>query len=193
LPPAVNFCRQCGAAVSPTNENFSESPTVHLSQADENAATRRLHPRITSPAPALRGSVAAGLEPTQSGDSIRHKRRLPIALLLLAVVLVAAITIVSLALFRPAGHVASTDENANSLIYPNSRTTLDTASDSGRAIQLQTGDSSDQVVAWYTTNLKPTKTMQLTPTTTVLKNQSATVTIVGEDGKTTILIKQAFP
>ncbi|HZE73495.1 MAG TPA: hypothetical protein VE135_28620 [Pyrinomonadaceae bacterium] len=168
---------------------------MHLSQADENASTRRLHPRITSPAPELRGSVAAALDPTPPGASISRQRRrsLPFALLLLAVVLIAAMTIVSLALFRPAGHVATTGDNSKSLIYPNSQTTLDTASDSGRAIQLQTGDSGDQVVAWYTTNLKPTKTLQLTPTTTVLKNQSATVTIVAEDGKTTILIKQAFP
>ena len=69
---------------------------------------------------------------------------------------------------------------------------MDMTSDEGRAIQLQTGDSLDRVLAWYEGILKPTKTMRLTYTSFVLKNQNVTATIATEDNKTNILIKQSL-
>jgi len=69
---------------------------------------------------------------------------------------------------------------------------VDMTSDEGRAIQLQTGDSLDRVLAWYEGILKPTKTMRLTYTSFVLKNQNVTATIATEDNKTNILIKQSL-
>ena len=112
--------------------------------------------------------------------------------ILLVLVLVVACLIVWFAVGRPR-QAANAGSSAQSLVYPNSRTILNSTSDTGRAIQLQTDDSRDQVLQWYTANLKPTKTLQLTPTTVVLKNQTATVTIVTDDKTTNILIKQALP
>jgi hypothetical protein len=81
--------------------------------------------------------------------------------------------------------------NTDALFYPGSVTNMDQTTEDGRVIQLQTGDPLDQVVAWYTANLKPTKTMRVTGTTVVLKNQNITATVATEDNKTNILIKQA--
>lgn len=68
---------------------------------------------------------------------------------------------------------------------------VDITSDDGRAIQLQTGDSLDRVLAWYEGTLKPTKTMRLTSTSVVLRSENVTATIATEDNKTNILIKQS--
>ena len=76
------------------------------------------------------------------------------------------------------------------LIYPGSKTIVDVSSGDGRAIQLQTTDSLERVIAWYETNLKPTKTMRLTSNNIVLKNAKVTATLATEAGKTNILIKQ---
>jgi hypothetical protein len=86
-------------------------------------------------------------------------------------------------------HSTATDNAA--LIYPGSQTVVDMTSEAGRAIQLQTGDSLDKVLAWYDASLKPTKTMRLTSTSFVLKNQNVTATIATENNKTNILIKQS--
>jgi len=69
---------------------------------------------------------------------------------------------------------------------------VDMTSEEGRAIQLQTADSLDRVLAWYDESLKPTKRMRLTSTSFVLRNQNVTATIVTEDDKTNILIKQSL-
>lgn len=61
-----------------------------------------------------------------------------------------------------------------------------------RTLHFQTLDSLEQVVAWYETNLKPTKTMRLTSTSVILKNQNVTATIATEDNRTNILIKQSL-
>ena len=82
-------------------------------------------------------------------------------------------------------------KDSAALIYPGVQTVVDMTSDEGRAIQLQTGDSPDQVMAWYEASLKPTKTMRLTSTSFVLRNQNVTATIATEDNKTNILIKQS--
>ena len=195
LPPEVKFCRQCGAAVSSSNSDFFESPTALLSPPTDDVSTQRLYSRHTTPGPELPGISPPPAINATSGQpvSIRtRKRKWPLALLLLAGVLIVAIVIVCVALLRPGRQIASSADNA-SFVYPNSQTILDAATDGGRVIQLQTGDSSDQVVAWYTANLKPTKTIRLPVSTTVLKNQNVTVTIVGEEGKTTVLIKTASP
>ena len=57
-------------------------------------------------------------------------------------------------------------------------------------MQLQTGDSLEQVIAWYEKSIKPTKTMRLTSTSVVLKNENVTTTLASEGGKTNILIKR---
>lgn len=118
-------------------------------------------------------------------------RRIPAAAIVAGTVLVIIIGIVSsVAVVRMRSHSRTTDSAA--LIYPGAQTVVDMTSDEGRAIQLQTGDSLDRVLAWYDASLKPTKRMRLTSTSFVLKNQNVTATIATEANKTNILIKQAI-
>jgi hypothetical protein len=88
---------------------------------------------------------------------------------------------------RLSSHSGTTDSAA--LFYPGSKVIVDMTSNGGRALHLQTEDSLERVVAWYDASLKPTKTMRLTSTSVVLKNQNVTATIAAEAGKTNILIK----
>lgn len=105
------------------------------------------------------------------------------------VLLVVIGIVVSVATVKMRSHSTATD-NAG-LIYPGSQTVVDMTTEAGRAIQLQTDDSLDKVLAWYDASLKPTKRMRLTSTSFVLKNQNVTATIATEDNKTNILIKQS--
>ena len=80
---------------------------------------------------------------------------------------------------------------ASQLIYPGAQTVVDmTNTDGSRTIQLQTPDSLDKVESWYQKNLRLTKTMRLTSTSHVMKNDKVTITLASEDNKTNILIKQ---
>jgi hypothetical protein len=78
-------------------------------------------------------------------------------------------------------------------MYPGSEIVVDTKTPDGRAIHLRTGDSLDKVVAWYTTRLKPAKIMKLTDSSVVLRNGNVTITLVGDDNLTNILVKETSP
>ncbi|MBA3570841.1 MAG: zinc ribbon domain-containing protein [Pyrinomonadaceae bacterium] len=193
LLPEANFCRQCGRTVtSGSAVNSSEEPTLTLNERVGNITTQRLDPRPTSPDPGsignpTRNSVATGMR----ANTLPPRRGLPAASIVGGIVLVVILGIVSsVAIVRMRSHSRTTD-NAT-LIYPGAQTVVDMTSDEGRAIQLQTGDSLDRVLAWYEGILKPTKTMRLTSTSFVLRNQNVTATIATEDNKTNILIKQSL-
>jgi len=197
LLPEANFCRQCGVTVTSSGVvNSSEQTTLTLNERVDNVTTQRLDPRPTSPdrvslnqpmGNSMRDSVAAaGMR-----DTLPHRRRIPAAAIVVGIVLVVIIGIVSsVAIVRMKSHSRTTDSAA--LIYPGAQTVVDMTSDEGRAIQLQTGDSLDRVLAWYDASLKPTKRMRLTSTSFVLRNQNITATIATEDNKTNILIKQSL-
>ncbi len=77
------------------------------------------------------------------------------------------------------------------LKYPGAQAVIDmTNTDGSRTIQLQTPDSLAKVESWYHNSLKLTKTMRLTSTSYVMKNDKVTVTLATEDNNTNILIKQ---
>src|SRR5215813_3675236 len=191
LPPEVNFCRQCG---TPVAASFAavESQSARLDLTNENTATRRLHSRTTSPKSGVPNAPERPPVIAPSPTSPPVRRKAPVALIMLVLVLFAACLIAWSAFVRPR-RTASTAGSDQSLVYPNSRIILNSTSYSGRAMQLQTDDPSDRVASWYTTNIKPTKTVQLTPTTVVLKSQTVTVTIASEDKTTTVLIKESLP
>lgn len=94
----------------------------------------------------------------------------------------------SIAYVRINSQSRTTDDSV--LIYPGSKKIVDVGSGDGRAIQLQTEDSLEQVITWYEVNMKPTKTMRLTSNSVVLKNDNVTTTLATEQGKTNILIKR---
>ena len=166
--------------------NSSELPTAVLGQKIDIPSTQRLEPRPTSPD---RGAFIPPLASASTGT--QAGRKLPATIILGAVIVVVIIGIASsVAYVRIRSHSRTMD--AAALMYPGSRTIVDMTSDGGRAIHLETGDPLEKVVKWYDASLKPTKTMRLTSTSIVLKNQNVTATIAAEAGKTNILIKQVL-
>ena len=106
-----------------------------------------------------------------------------------------ALVLLILGLLTVIALIATRSDNdapvASQLIYPGAQTAVDmTDTDGSRTIQLQTPDSLDKVESWYQKNHKLTKSMRLTSTSYVMKNDKVTITLASEDRKTNILIKQ---
>jgi hypothetical protein len=163
LIPGANFCRQCGATVtSALAANLSEGPTLNLNERVDDITTQRLDPRATSPG---RGSLSNPIVNPEPATSVpdrgtSSRRKFPVALLVGSAILIVTIAIIaSVAVVRMRSHNRATKSAA--LIYPGAQTVVDMTTDEGRAIQLQTVDSLDRVLAWYDTNLKPTKKIGL--------------------------------
>jgi hypothetical protein len=152
----------------------------------ENLTTSRLSARTTSPETPLPKVIASfGAEQTANAKT---KRGRPILIGGAFLVLLVCGIIVAVAYIQLTSHSRTADDAA--LFYPGSQTIVDLSSGDGRAIQLQTNDSLDQVIAWYEKSIKPTKTMRLTSTSVILKNENVTTTLATEAGKTNILIKR---
>jgi hypothetical protein len=186
--PGANFCRRCGAVLTDSSAagvNSSELPTAMLDQKS-NLSTSRLNPRATSPETPLRAVVPEIVSGENDSAQARRRRWTLIGSAFLVLLLCGIIG--SVAYLRNSSHSRTT--NDASLIYPGSKTIVDLSSGDGRAIQLQTDDSLEQVIAWYEKSIKPTKTMRLTSTSVVLKNENVTTTLATEGGKTNILIKR---
>lgn len=186
LMPEGRFCRQCGEPATNSSEatDSSELPTEMLDHK-ANLTTSRLKPRTTSPEnprPGLMGEFG-----TEIDAAAQTKRRRFILIGSAILVLLVCGIIASIAYVR--GISSRTTDDAI-LFYPGARTIVDMVSDDGRTIQLQTNDPLDKVIAWYENSIKPTKTMRLTSTNVVLKNQKVTTTLATEGGKTNILIKK---
>lgn len=173
LLPATSFCRQCGAAITAdAHIESSEQPTAILGNAD-SATTQRLHARATGPAMTARPSAPS-----------RRKIAISVAVVLLVIGLISAVAIV-----RKRSHTEA--PAAIQLKYPGAQTVVDmTNTDGSRTLQLQTPDALDKVESWYQKNLRLTKTMRLTSTSYVMKNDKVTITLASEDRKANILIKQ---
>lgn len=161
-------------------------PTAVLSDKVNPHATQRLDPRPTS---SERRSFTFAEKATTIETSKQRRRWVPATVVFGVVLLVILGIVASVAYVRIRNHSSTTD---NALIYPAAKIIADLNSPSDRALQLQTEDSLDRVVAWYGATIKPTKTMRLTPTSVVLKNQKVTVTVASDSGKTHILIKQVL-
>lgn len=184
LPPEARFCRQCGTPV-PASEDLSEMPTAVLSDKINAHSTQRLEPRTTSSEP--RSFTIA--DNATALDTSKPRRRWVPATVIFGLVLLVLIGIVaSVAYVR----IRNNSRTSNALIYPGAKTIVDMNSSGGRAMQLETEDSLDRVVAWYDTTIKPTKTIRLTPANVVLKNDNVTVTVASGAGKTSILIKHVL-
>ena len=190
LLPATAFCRQCGASAAEMVP-ASEQQTALFGQTAESATTQRLDPRPTSPD---RGRLAA---PARSvADANGRGRRKSITVLAIIAFIAGILTVVAIVRLR--GHrstFSSADGqtvSSSRLLYPGAQSIVDMINNDGsRTIQLQTTDSLDRVENWYQTNLTLKKTVRLTSTSVVMKNQKVTITLASEDNKTVILIKQA--
>jgi len=60
----------------------------------------------------------------------------------------------------------------------------------GSVLQLETADPLEKVRDWYDLNLKPTKTLRVSPSSVIQKKDSVTVTLVSENDVTSVVIKQ---
>ena len=60
----------------------------------------------------------------------------------------------------------------------------------GAVLQLQTSDSFDKVVNWYTEKLKPTKVVRIPDSNVILEAGEMKAIINAEDGKTIIMLTQ---
>jgi hypothetical protein len=182
--PEAKFCRRCGsvitADVAAAAVTSSELPTLMLDE-QEDPTTRGLTPRVTSPETPRRTIIAAA-------DLIRNAPQ-PKSRSFVLIGLIVVLVLGALVGFVGIRGLVGTREDST-LIYPGSKTIVDFSSGDGRALQLQTDDSLEQVINWYETFMKPTKTMRLTSTSVVLKKDKVTTTLASEGGKTNILIKQ---
>lgn len=185
----ARFCRQCGNAVAGSDPlDSSEMPTAVLSSRIDASATQHLDPRPTAPGP---GSFAPQPITARAVPGKLSRRWVPTTLILSIVLLIVVGIISAVAYVRISSH-SRTDE-LSGLIYPGARIIADLSKDDGRLLQLQTADSFEDVAAWYGTKLKPTKTMRLTSSSLLLKNQNVSATIVSEADQTSIVIKQSTP
>ena len=189
LLPGANFCRRCGAVVTDgaaVGVDSSELPTEMLDQ-NSNLTTSRLNPRATSPETPLRAVAPEFASGENDSGALAKRRRWTLIGSAFMVLLLCGI-IGSVAYLISSSHSRTTDDAT--LVYPGSKTIVDLSSGDGRALQLQTDDSLEQVIAWYEKSIRPTKTMRLTSTSVVLKNENVTTTVATEGGKTNILIKR---
>lgn len=78
-----------------------------------------------------------------------------------------------------------------SFIYPGARTTMEmTRAGQGSMVQIETEDSMDKVVDWYTKRLKPTETIRIPGADVVLNSDEMKAVISNKGDKTTVLLKQ---
>ncbi len=152
-----------------------------------NLTTSRLNPRATSPDTPLRAVLPDLASRADDPAAKASRRRWTLIGSAFAVLLLCGI-IASVADVRLGSNNRTTDDAT--LFYPGSKTIVDVSNGDGRAIQLQSADSLEQVIAWYEKSINPTKTMRLTSTSVVLKNENVTTTVATEGGKTNILIKR---
>jgi hypothetical protein len=178
----TSFCRQCGAPVSAQQTQVGSEQTTALLDQTDSAATQHFEPRATGPERGRLPTTPTADYPIAAASKRRVASRLGI--LIGALVIIVFICVLTFMGLR--GH----SRNSGELIYPGAKTLLDMTNEGGgRALHLETSDPLDKVERWYTTTLQPQKTVRLTSSSVVLKNEKITATIAAEGSKTSILIK----
>ena len=168
-------------AIDPSGQIGDERTTKLFSESDV-ATTHRLDPRPTRPE---REPLARPSSPSSEGHRTKGSRIFLIGIVVFLLV-AGIISTVAIVRHRSSSRVTS----VNAVTYPGAKTVMDVVSEGGgRALQLETGDSLDEVQDWYRRVLKPEKVVQLTSGSIVMKNEKTTATIVAEGDKTNILLK----
>jgi hypothetical protein len=140
-------------------------------------ATQRFDPRPTAP--------ESGFELARQNKPKRSLSRFILIGVVLLVVIAGIVSTFAVLKNRTRPRVASNEQ----VFYPGAKKTLDIGAGGGRAVSLETSDSFDQVRQWYQSTIKPEKTVQLTGRSVVMQGGTTTVTIIGDDNKTTVLLK----
>lgn len=190
--PGAGFCRQCGAPANGASAK-SEQPTAILNQANAGSPTQRLDPRNTSP-----GAHGVVHSRGSSSQSSVLKARAPntrlrvVGAVLVVLALLGLGSIVrSVIKNRPQSRAGTPVSRA--LLYPGARVVLDLSESGGSVVQLTTSDPLEKVQAWYAATLKPTKILQVTSGTVILRKDNVAATLVAQNNTTNIVIKQSAP
>jgi hypothetical protein len=86
---------------------------------------------------------------------------------------------------------SGTTSISRELVYPGAETIMEVTDVSeGAVLQLQTSDSFDKVVSWYTEKLKPTKVVRIPGSNVILEAGELKAIINAEGNKTTIMLAQ---
>jgi hypothetical protein len=194
IVPGTNFCRSCGAPID--SAEASEMQTAVLDQGGVTPTTQRLEARPTSgagdpPARSVNDPRAAPLHPVDAYPS-RERPAFGRGIVVIAIIVLALIGVGALFVTKRMHRQEAPNRLVNKLNYPGARTIIDLANEDGSGVlQMETTDTIEKVAAWYTTTLKPTKTIRVTSKTLIMKNDNLTATIVsGDAGGTSIVIKQ---
>jgi len=192
LIPGVGFCRQCGAPAM-TAAATSEQPTAILNQPHDGSTTQRLDPRSTSP-DYPRGVVEVSASRSSALEPPAPNARLKVFMVGLIIVALLGLGSVVRSVIKSRSHSQTGSPISRTLIYPGARVVLDLTNESGGSVlQLTTSDPLDKVQSWYVSNLQPTKILQITAGTVILRKDNVTATVVAENNTTNIVIKQSVP
>ncbi len=186
LLPNTSYCRQCGKPVTQPIPS-SEQVTSILDKSSDVSTTKHLEPRPTTPTYSLHSDSLASTSVSRAGLKTGWSK------LMIIGIVVSVLLVVSFAvlwLWRSGPRSKGSNQVTRSLIYPGSRTIVDIGDSGGAVLQLETSDPLEKVRLWYEVNLKPTKTLQVTPSSIIQKQDRVTVTLVSEDKHTSIVIKQ---
>jgi hypothetical protein len=179
LVPDTNFCRKCGAAISRSDVLPENERSTRLFDEGEVVATQRLDPRPTA---SERARFDARAQPARTAERSKFVLIAVVSLLVLA----AIVSTIAVVKNRRNGRVTT----AEAALYPGSTKTMDIVGEGGgRAVALETSDSFEQVSQWYQMKLRPEKVVQLTERSVVMKGASTTATIIGDENRTSVLLK----
>jgi hypothetical protein len=91
----------------------------------------------------------------------------------------------------PPATASGTSTISREMIYPGAAITMEiNRAEGGSVLQLHTTDSFDKVVSWYTTKLRPTKTMRTVGPTAILRGEGFSAIISGSEDGANIVLKQ---
>jgi len=185
LPPGVSFCRQCGQPATETSVS-SEQATAVLGKSRDGATTKRLDPRPTSSDYELNSESLTSASSSLAPPSSRTR----LITIVIAIMVLALVSIGVIWGLKVRNQTASNFLVDRSLAYPGARTVVDFGDRGGSVLQLETADPLEKVRDWYDLNLKPTKTLRVSPSSVIQKKDSVTVTLVSENDVTSVVIKQ---
>ncbi len=219
LHEGARFCRQCGNPI-PLNEagSVTESTTRLLEQSTRPQSPPSTEYQqggpVYSPAATMRTA------PTTNTQGLQRPQRYrtPLIIFCLTVVFLFVLGLaVAVRVLRhsplmrppvtpiqvappapgtvpdvpaPPAVAPPADVVGNEFIYPGAKVNLESNSDNGVTLQLQTTDSMDKVVAWYTAKLKPTKTVNIPGgVVSIMEGKNGKAVITGNDEGTSIIFK----
>lgn len=221
IPIEARFCRACGQRLTRLDANSVTEGTTRLLETPERPASFDQHV-YEQPGSLAQPTTRIPAQANETSRSLELSRKSPQWVLIGSIVIaVLALTALFITLWNrssttptvsppavtrpelptippppppvpPPGNTQGTGIN-RTFIYPGAKTTMEvTSADEGNALQLQTSDSFDKVVDWYTEKLKPTKVVRIKdPTSNVILEAGELKAIINANGNgTTIMLAQ---